>query len=191
METLTGLAPRDQGSVRLAPIPIGTKEVTIRVEGLDKTGEAISDGESEPFEVTADGPTVVKIPFSRCTTEGYMDKDGDNHGNPHLKKRGCIQPGGFVENGDDCNDSDANVNPDQTGFFEQPAIGTQTFDFNCDGNEEKEQEAVVNCVWAPPDKVCDSGWEGGVPACGQQGTWVECDKKCEPLPGETRTQACR
>jgi hypothetical protein len=192
METLTGLAPRSKGSVRLAPIPIGTKNVTIRVEGLDQNQEAVSEGEARISEVTADNPDgPVEIIFTRCTTVGYMDKDGDNHGNPHLKKQACIQPGGFVEQGDDCDDSDPNANPEQTEYFEVPTIGTQSFDYNCKDGEEKRWEEVVNCVWAPPDKVCDSGWEGSVPECGQQGTWVECDKKCEPLPGEQRTQACR
>jgi hypothetical protein len=192
METRTGLAPLSKGSVRLAPIPIGTKNVTIRVEGLNRNQEPISEGEAQIPEVTADLPDKpVEIIFTRCTTVGYMDKDGDNHGNPLLKRQGCIQPGGFVEAGDDCNDSDPKANPEQTDYFEVPIEGTlDDFDYNCRDGEEKKWEEVANCVWDPPNK-CNGGWEGSAPDCGQQGTWLECDKKCEPLPGEPRTQACR
>ena len=41
----------------------------------------------------------------------YADTDGDGFGDPASIRAGCEAPTGYVDNTDDCDDSDANVNP--------------------------------------------------------------------------------
>ena len=41
----------------------------------------------------------------------YEDSDGDGYGNPEMISDTCIMPDGYVDNGDDCWDEDAAINP--------------------------------------------------------------------------------
>ena len=66
-----------------------------------------------------------------------QDLDGDNYGNPNRKQQACKQPTGYVENCDDCNDSDINVHPGAT----ETCNGK---DDNCDG---KLKEVDIMRYW--------------------------------------------
>jgi hypothetical protein len=93
------------------------------------------------------------------------DADGDMHRAPGI----C--------SGDDCDDSDPQASPDQTGYFasRQPHVD---FDYNCDGVPEQEQMAAVVCsglsLGACPTEV--SGFLDTLPACGEVGAWGKCVK---------------
>lgn len=39
----------------------------------------------------------------------YVDADGDGYGNPNSWINSCVQPSGYVANGDDCDDTDPNI----------------------------------------------------------------------------------
>jgi hypothetical protein len=41
----------------------------------------------------------------------YVDSDGDGYGDPDTAAAACAAPPGFVDNGDDCDDADAEVSP--------------------------------------------------------------------------------
>ncbi len=62
----------------------------------------------------------------------YADADGDGFGNPNQRMVSCYAtaPMGFVENNLDCNDTNANINPNAT---EIPCNGV---DENCNGMED-------------------------------------------------------
>ncbi len=45
----------------------------------------------------------------------FADRDGDGYGDPTEATVGCTEPAGFVENGQDCDDGDAGVNPGRPG----------------------------------------------------------------------------
>jgi len=69
------------------------------------------DGSSSDVNITsisASGP-VMTAEFSGCTY--YQDGDGDGFGNPNLSIQDCTPPSGYVEEGNDCNDSDINIYP--------------------------------------------------------------------------------
>ncbi len=44
----------------------------------------------------------------------YADSDGDGFGSPYYTEDACSQPSGHVANSDDCDDLDAEINPDGT-----------------------------------------------------------------------------
>ena len=46
----------------------------------------------------------------------YLDSDVDGFGNPASTQNACSAPDGYVSNSDDCDDSDAGVNPNTTWF---------------------------------------------------------------------------
>lgn len=43
----------------------------------------------------------------------YIDADGDGFGDPAITEESCLQPGGYVNEGTDCDDGDGGVAPDQ------------------------------------------------------------------------------
>ena len=53
--------------------------------------------------------TVTVIP----ATTWYADADGDTYGNLAVTQMSCAQPTGYVANSTDCDDANANVNPEK------------------------------------------------------------------------------
>ena len=70
--------------------------------------------------------------------EMYIDDDGDGFGLTDSLTMRCALDAGWSELGDDCNDSDSNVNPEM-----QEDCST-TVDDNCDG--EVSEEDALNCL---------------------------------------------
>ncbi len=60
----------------------------------------------------------------------YQDGDGDGYGNTNIPVTACNQPSGYVNNGDDCDDSSTNTSP---GLSET----CDGLDNNCDGNTDE------------------------------------------------------
>jgi hypothetical protein len=127
------------------------------------------------------------------TVTYYGDSDGDGWGDPADPiDAGCDPPPEYIGNNKDCNDDDPDVNPAQTSFFKKPAKLSLSYDYNCDGVEEKQYTDVTDCDGACGD-IAVSGWANKVPDCGEKGTWATCvlvASKCQPK-GSVQTQACR
>ena len=68
----------------------------------------------------------------------YRDADGDGYGNPDVTVRACSRPAGYVENGDDCNDTIPAVNP---GVVE---ICNNGINDDCDGLIDCDDP---DCAW--------------------------------------------
>jgi hypothetical protein len=69
----------------------------------------------------------------------YVDADSDTFGNASYSTESCTQPAGYADNGDDCDDGDANSNPDA----DEVCGGA---DEDCDGTTD-ESGAVDASTW--------------------------------------------
>jgi hypothetical protein len=57
----------------------------------------------------------------------FIDNDGDNYGNASAALLGCIQPAGYTADNNDCNDTNAAINPSAIEIL------GNNIDDNCDG----------------------------------------------------------
>ena len=124
----------------------------------------------------------------------YRDRDGDGYGTDddeaHLAS---APPPGFVNYAGDCADNDSDVFPGQGRWFTR--VSSQCdYDFDCDGVETMQFITGGSCRGSCG--AANEGWLGRVPACGQDGRWLnDCDFK--PFRGgciqetQNRHQACR
>lgn len=69
----------------------------------------------------------------------YRDIDGDNYGNPGLSVQQPTKPAYYVDNKDDCNDSDKTMNPGQS-----EACGDKK-DNDCNG--QADEACPINTTW--------------------------------------------
>lgn len=75
----------------------------------------------------------------------------------------------------DCNESSDKANPGQTLYFNYTIPGTSSYDWNCNGIEEKwGADTYDKGGWLG---TCRDGWVDSVPACGQWGTYQKV-KRC-------------
>ncbi|MGC6508782.1 MAG: MopE-related protein [Myxococcota bacterium] len=88
--------------------------------------------------------------------EVYKDADGDGFGITDTLTMRCALENGWSEQGEDCDDGDANINP-----LMQEDCST-TVDDNCDGNVSEED--ALNCLNWYAD-LDNDGHAGGDPLC--------------------------
>ncbi len=139
----------------------------------------VKDQSSQHTSLTVAAQTVIPP----CT-----DVDGDGWGAKGTDLRKCSSST-TVE---DCDDSKKDVNPGQKTYFSVAIPGSSSFDYNCDGKDEKENASLETC--AKMAKCIGQGWLASVPACGQTGNWVQCvsgGKSCVAGPPKAKTQSCR
>jgi hypothetical protein len=130
----------------------------------------------------------------------YRDLDRDGYGDRAASQRAGRQPPGYVSNALDCYDQNPEAHPGQTSFYEQHR-GDGSFDFDCDGKATRKEElAAGGCrsstiLGIPTQCWAVAGWQGAVPACGEQGRWLsECGistLSCEPSKEAAGVQTCR
>ena len=64
-----------------------------------------------------------------ATSLWYLDSDGDGYGDPNQPTYNCLQPSGYIAQGDDCNDTDSSINPSGTEVC-------NGVDDDCDGSSD-------------------------------------------------------
>lgn len=166
------------------------------------------DNDCDP--ATADGTA----PSCEC----YPDSDGDGFAPsttgaiaaPGMcpAKYTRTKPGTLATT--DCQSSNAQVNPKQESFFPTSyckglgvigqfmlptCLGGFSFDYNCNGVEERQNTVVAKACAPTIFGTCTgSGWVTAAPECGKTGTLRTCvrfGKACLTLDQANQTQACR
>lgn len=76
-------------------------------------------------------PCQIPIEYGGCVQTYYLDADGDGYGDSSITITSTSQPDGYVNNGDDCNDSDPTIHPGAT------EIVGDGIDQDCNGRDKK------------------------------------------------------
>ncbi len=81
----------------------------------------------------------------------YADNDGDGFGDVFDQLQDCVQPSGYFSNDEDCDDSNASINPNAA----DPCDG---IDNNCDSFIDNQQESVdfANIQFPFSETICQS-----------------------------------
>ena len=72
----------------------------------------------------------------------YFDADGDGYGSPAMSSQRCFATGGYVDNGKDCDDTDASINPETRWFPDLDGDGFGSDYFSVVGCEAPPQHAL-------------------------------------------------
>jgi hypothetical protein len=98
----------------------------------------------------------------------FADSDGDGFGDPNVIAAGCVAPSGFVDNTDDCDDTDANVSPDSDevcndrdddcdGAIDEPGAGfPNTYYRDADGDGYGNPDDPIEDCNPPSGYVADN-----------------------------------
>jgi hypothetical protein len=97
----------------------------------------------------------------------YVDRDGDGFGESNktisfCEVQGATPPTGYVTQGGDCCDSDANAFPGQTKYFTS-ADGCGGWDYNCDGTIQGSAGFVTYAT--VPSTECGTAVHGSCDSC--------------------------
>ena len=107
------------------------KEACDTPEGYVPNGNDCDDSNAEVFP---SAPEICDGLDNDCNdaidedllTIWYRDADGDGFGDANVLADSCLATDGYVDNLDDCDDSDADINPNRTEICDE-------IDNNCDG----------------------------------------------------------
>jgi hypothetical protein len=123
---------------------------------------------------------------SGCTTY-YYDYDNDGYGSTSTA---CYcAPTDYYRSsqGGDCYDYNANAHPGQT-YYWLAHRGDGSWDYDCDGSSTQGYYWTGGCGGWPSCSTY-GGWNSGVPACGNSGSWVNsCSTDWFSCSKSTRTQ---
>ena len=131
----------------------------------------------------------------------YQDSDADSFGDPAVAARACEQPAGYVGEATDCDDSAADVSPDQLeicndrdddcdGFLDEDVVGAPAWFADADGDSLGDPDDTQAACDAPvgyvgnPNDCDDQGVSVGGPS-----DWYD-DLDTDGFGAGTPTAAC-
>jgi hypothetical protein len=142
-----------------------TTPQTVTVTGID---DALADGDvaytvithpavsGDPVYNSLNPADVSVTNLDNETNTYYRDSDGDGHGNPDDSIESCAAPTGYVSNSDDCDDTNAQINPGAT----EKCDGK---DNDCDG--QIDEEGATGCTTYYKDSDGDTYGVNGDTKC--------------------------
>ena len=140
--------------------------------------QEICDGEDND----CDGDTDDDDSDVSGQTIWYFDADTDNYGNPLASTETCFQPTGYVDNSDDCDDTDEFINPDGTEVCDGE-------DNDCAGGIDDADPNInytVDDVWyidGDSDNYGVDDSNTNLSACDQPANYVDNSDDCDDTDG--------
>jgi hypothetical protein len=133
--------------------------------------------------------------FSPAELRADDDHDGFASGEPRSQCVSLTLPPMTGARDRDCAPEDEDAFPGQTERFSRPRDGVGGFDFNCNGQEEKQHTSPVqdatSCSYNANTGNCEWNFYSRSLVCGQSLTHGYCDLNGCVLRHETTTQACK
>ncbi len=116
-------------------------------------------------------------------TEGiwYIDNDGDTYGDPSVSWMGCEQPGGYVVDNSDCDDTRSGVHPAASEYCD--ALDD---DEDCDGLADDDDPSVSSATFDTWYVDGDGDGYGGtttLDACDIPSGYIAADGDCDDTDG--------
>ncbi len=102
----------------------------------------------------------------------HADADGDGYGDAEAATEACEQASGMVEDDSDCDDGDAEVNPDAAELC-------NGVDDDCDGQVDEDDAADAATWYRDADEDGYGDAEEATTACDQPSGFVEDDGDCD------------
>ena len=113
--------------------------------GADETCDDVDEDCDDSIDEDAMDPTTF-----------YADDDGDGYGDADDSTESCESVSGYVDDGTDCDDADADINP---GEAELEDLVDQDCDGLADEDYISEGDLILSEIMADPDYVGDSNGE--------------------------------
>jgi hypothetical protein len=119
------------------------------------------------------------------STVYYLDEDADGYGTPDAQTEDCEQPEGYTDNGDDCDDSAADLNPGEEEVCD-------LLDNDCDGAVDEEVEPETHYADSDGDTYGDplSSLESCEIPDGYVGNADDCDDSLEEVNPAAEEDRC-
>ena len=135
--------------------PAATEEC----DGIDNDCDALVDDDDSPVS---------------GTSTWYSDADGDGYGDPRITTQACEQPDGWTDDGSDCDDDDAAVNPDAAEVCDG-------IDNDCDGLIDDDDSPVSGTSTWYADADGDGFGDPRVStqACDEPSGWTDDGSDCD------------
>ena len=122
--------------------------------------------------VDTDCDGVLDEPEALDASLWFADSDGDGYGDILTVDTACAQPSGYLSDGDDCDDSNAAVNPAADEYCDG-------VDNNCDGDMD-EDDALDASVWHADGDGDGYGDMGSTaPGCTAPSGYLSDDTDCD------------
>ena len=111
----------------------------------------------------------------------FLDGDGDGFGTSETVEA-CEEPSGYASEGDDCDDSDASVNPDADELCND-------LDDDCDGEIDEDSAIDAETWWVDADGDGYGGTSYSYTQCEQPSGTVENSEDCDDLDEDVNPDA--
>ena len=139
-----------------------------------------NDCDGDVDDDDSDGPS---------STTYYADADGDGYGDASTTEDACEAPSGYVDNDEDCDDTDSAISPDAAEVCDEDEV-----DEDCDGDVNDDDSDISGTTWYLDDDGDGYGDSAGgtTSACAEPSGYASTDDDCDDAdsgvnPGATET----
>ncbi|MCB9759359.1 MAG: FG-GAP repeat protein [Alphaproteobacteria bacterium] len=129
-----------------------------------------ADETCDGFDNDCDGETdevgAVDAP------DWWADADSDGYGDPNASTAACDQPSGYVDNDDDCDDTDGSIWPGADEYCD-------SVDNDCDGTVDEDDAVDASTWYADNDADTYGDPDNSTDACNQPSGYVSDSSDCD------------